>query len=369
LSDLNQHVLILAGGLGTRLWPKSRRLKPKQFLRLQSSESMLERTIARIRPMFSWEKIWVIAKPAHREDIHDHLPELPDNHVISEPCPRGTAAAIAWAVTIIEKTASPDAIAVLPSDHIIEDREQFREVLSAGLAYAASNPVIVMFGIKPDRPETAYGYIQVGEKIDANTSLPCYEVCRFHEKPCIKTAEEYVSRESFYWNSGIFAFAPETLFKALDGCMPEAWKSLNDLMENRSAYDFSFIESQYSRMPCDSIDKGLLERIPTICQYKGVELVMFPFDFYWYDMGVWETYYQLAQKDKEQNAVNGTAVAVDCKECLILGHDGTLVAAAHLNGMAVIAQGDAVLVCPRHRLNEVGELVKELKKRGFKSYL
>ena len=369
MPELNQHVLILAGGLGTRLWPKSRKVRPKQFLRLHKAESMLERTISRIQPMFSWDHIWVIAKPAHREDILEHLPDLPDTHVISEPCPRGTAAAIAWAVTVIEKTAAPDAVAVLPSDHIIEDREQFREVLSAGLEYAAEHPVIVTFGIKPDRPETAYGYVQVDRKLAANAPFPCYEVCRFHEKPSRETAEEYIKKGSFYWNSGIFAFAPKSLFKALDGCMPEAWKSLNDIMQNRSAYDFSFIESQYSRMPRDSIDKGLLERIPSICQYHDVKLVLFPFDFYWYDMGVWETYYQLAQKDELRNAVSGTAVALDCKDCLVLGHDGTLVAASHLEGMAVIAQGDAVLVCPRERLNDVGEIVKELKKRGFKSYL
>ncbi len=329
---------------------------------------MLERTIARIQPMFSWDRIWVIAKPAHREEIMEHLPDLPDNHVISEPCPRGTAAAIAWAVSVITKTANPDAIAVLPSDHIIEDREEFREVLSAGLAYAAENPVIVTFGIKPDRPETAYGYVQVDRKI-TDTPFPCYEVCRFHEKPSMAMAKKYIEKESFYWNSGIFAFAPQTLFEALDGCMPEAWKSLNDLMQNRSAYDFSFIESQYSRMPRDSIDKGLLERIPGICQYHNVKLVLFPFEFYWYDMGVWETYYQLATKDSDGNAVNGSAIAVECSDCLVLGREGTLVAASHLNNMAVIAHGDAVLVCPREKLNEVGELVKELKKRGFKSYL
>jgi mannose-1-phosphate guanylyltransferase/mannose-6-phosphate isomerase len=319
--------------------------------------------------MFSWENIWVIAKPAHREDILDYIPELQDNHIISEPCPRGTAAAIAWAVTVIEKTASPDAVAVLPSDHVIEDREKFRQALAAGLSHAAEHSVIVTFGIRPDRAETAYGYVQVGGKIDTGTDFPCYDVLRFHEKPLRKTAEKYIDKGTFYWNSGIFAFAPQTLFKALDGCMPEAWKSLNDLMHNRSAYDFSFIESQYSRMPCDSIDKGLLERIPGICQYHEVKLVLFPFDFCWYDMGVWETYYELSRKDEARNAVSGSALAVDCRNSLIMGHEGTLVAALDLEGMAVIAHGDAVLVCPRDRLDEVGELVKELKKRGFKSYL
>ncbi len=363
------HALILAGGLGTRLWPKSRRIRPKQFLRIQSRESMLERTIARILPVIKWENIWVIAKPAHREEIIEHLPEIDETHVISEPCPRGTAAAIAWAVSVMERAASPDAVAVLPSDHIIEDRERFRQVLAAGLDYAAKNPVIVTFGVSPDRPETAYGYVETGKENCTHSGFPCFEVSRFHEKPSRDVAERYLEKGSFYWNSGIFAFAPKTLFEALNGCMPEAWKSLNDLMKNRSAYAYSFIESQYSRMPLDSIDKGLLERIPSLCPSRKVKLVLFPFDFYWYDMGVWETYYQLAHKDNDGNAVNGTAVALNCKDCLVLGEKGTLAAAYHLDGMAVIAQGDAVLVCPRDRLSEVGRLVEELKKQGMKKYL
>ncbi len=343
-------------------------MRPKQFLRIQSTESMLERTIARIQPMIPWENIWVISRPEHREDILDHLPQLADNHVITEPCPRGTAAAIAWAVSIIEKSASPSAVAVLPSDHIIEDRERFRQVLSAGLDFASKNPVIVTFGVNPDRPETAYGYVEIKEKIETCSDIPCFEVCKFHEKPARETAEHYLKKGTFYWNSGIFAFAPDTLFAALSRCMPEAWESLNDLMQNQSAYAYSFIESQYSRMPCESIDKGLLERIPTRCPAGQIKLVLFPFDFYWYDMGVWETYYQLATKDENGNAIKGTAVATNCRDCLIIGEDGTLAAATHLEGMAVIAKGDAVMVCPRDRLNEVGKLVKEIKKRGLKEY-
>jgi mannose-1-phosphate guanylyltransferase/mannose-6-phosphate isomerase len=362
LSKKCYHALVLAGGFGTRLWPKSRQHKAKQFLCIHSQETLLEQTVSRIRPMFPWERIWIVTKPAQKEDVLAHVPGLISSNILIEPCPKGTAAAISWATAMIESLHPNSLIAVLPSDHLIEDEEEFRCVLDAGLSFAGSNHYLVTFGIKPARAEPAYGYMEIGRLKTKVRGKDCYDVMTFHEKPDRETALNYLSSGDFFWNSGIFAFSSTVLFGALKKWMPAAWEPLERMkLFSGSREEASMISQYYDLIPDDSLDKGLLE--------KASNVVVFPCDYGWHDMGVWETYYDLSARDKDGNAIDGLVASVGCKNCLLISEGGILVAAVGTEDMVVVAEGDAVLVCPRNRLGEVQQAVEKIRKGGLVEYL
>lgn len=356
------HALVLAGGFGTRLWPRSRQHKAKQFLCFHSQDTLLEQTISRIRPMFPWKRIWVITKPDQKEDVLAHVPGLISSNMLIEPCPKGTAAAISWATARIESIHPNSVIAVLPSDHLIEDEENFRYILDVGLSFAGSNPCLVTFGVKPVRAEPAYGYVEIGRLKTKIRGKNCYDVTAFHEKPDRKTALDYLSSGTFFWNSGIFVFSSKVLFKALKKWMPAAWGPLERIRSlSGSTEEASIISKYYDLIPDDSLDKGLLE--------KASNVVVFPCKCGWHDMGVWETYYELSTKDKDGNAVDGPVASVECKNCLLMSEGGILVAAVGTEDMVIVAEGNAVLVCPRSRIDEVKHAVEKIKKRGLVEFL
>ncbi|MBW1946700.1 MAG: mannose-1-phosphate guanylyltransferase [Deltaproteobacteria bacterium] len=357
-----RHALVLAGGFGIRLWPRSRRHRAKQFLCIHSQETLLEQTISRIRPMFPWDRIWVFTKPAQKEDVLAHVPGLISSNILIEPCPKGTAAAIAWATARIESLHPNNVIAVLPSDHLIEDEEEFRRVLDAGLSFAGSNPCLVTFGIRPSRAEPAYGYIEIGRLQNKVGDKDCYEVTAFHEKPDRETAFRYISSRAFFWNSGIFAFSSTVLFESLKKWIPAAWEALERMRSfSGSTEEASVASRYYNLIPDDSLDKGLIE--------KASNVVVFPCDFGWHDMGVWETYYDLSARDKDGNAVDGPVIPVECRNCLLMSEGGILVAAVGAEDMVIVAEGDAVLVCPRNRLGEIKQVVEKIRKEGLAEYL
>ena len=356
------HALVLAGGFGIRLWPKSRQSKAKQFLCIDSRDTLLKQTVSRIRPMFPWERIWVVTKPAQEKDVLADVPELIKSNILIEPCPKGTAAAISLAAARIESLCPGSLIAVLPSDHLIKEEEKFRSVLHAGLSFAGFNPCLVTFGIKPVRAETAYGYVEIGRLETKIGDKNCYSVSAFHEKPDRDTALNYLSSGNVLWNSGIFAFSSRVLFEALKKWMPAAAEALERISSlSGSTEEASMVNQYYSRMPDDSLDKGVLE--------KASNVVIFPCDCSWHDMGVWETYYDLSIKDDDGNAINGIVASVGCKNCLLMSEGVVLVAAVGIEDMVIVAEGDAVLVCPRNKLNDVKQVVEKIKEKGLVKYL
>jgi mannose-1-phosphate guanylyltransferase len=311
--------------------------------------------------MFPWKRIWVVTKPAQKEDVLAHVPGLISSNVFIEPCPKGTAAAISWATARIESLHTNSVIAVLPSDHLIEDEEEFRRVLDAGLSFAGSNPCLVTFGIKPSRAEPAYGYIEIGRLKNRVGDKDCYDVMAFHEKPDRETALKYISSRAFFWNSGIFTFSSTVLFESLKKWMPAAWGPIERMRSFSGSFEEASVASRYNLIPDDSLDKGLLE--------KASNVVVFPCNYGWHDMGVWETYYDLSAKDKDGNTVDGLVASVGCKNCLLMSEGGILVAALGTEDMVIVAEGDAVLVCPRNRLGEVKQAVEKIRKEGLVEYL
>lgn len=370
----NRHALILAGGLGTRLWPRSRYNRPKQFLRLDCEDSLLELTVNRIRPLFKAERTWIVTRPSQQRDVLEMFPEIRPENVLVEPCAKGTAAAIAWAGLVIEAREPGAVVSVFPSDHLIKDEKRFRQILRAGMARARTHGEIVVFGIRPSRPETEFGYIEAGDDCEFVMNESCYRVLAFHEKPDKELAQDYVSSGRFFWNSGIFTFYAQNLAQYIKRLVPSMWLHLQRLVEAfHASKRFDRLARIYSLLPAESIDKILLEKMAGKAasgwQDNACGLAMFPCDFEWYDLGIWETHYSLMEKDGHGNALDGLVVAIGCENSLLSSREGTLVAAVGLNGVAVVAEGDAVLICPRDRLEEVRDIVNRIRQEGLKKYL
>ncbi len=370
----NRHALILAGGLGTRLWPRSRYGRPKQFLRLDCEDSLLELTVNRIRPLFKAERTWIVTRPSQKQDVLEMFPEIRPGNVLVEPCAKGTGAAIAWAGLAIEAREPGAVVSVFPSDHLIKDEERFRQILRAGMVRAKTHKEIVVFGIRPSRPETEFGYIEAGEDCELVMKEPCHRVLAFHEKPDRERAQDYVSSGRFFWNSGIFTFHVQSLARYLRQLVPSMWLQLQRLIKAFCADKrHESLPRIYSLLPSESIDKILLEKMAGMAtgdhHSNACGLAMFPCDFEWYDLGIWETHYSLMEKDMHGNALDGLVVAIGCENSLLSSREGTLVAAVGLNGMTVVAEGDAVLVCPRDRLEEVREIVNRIRQKRLKKYL
>ena len=351
--------LVLAGGLGTRLWPRSRRFKSKQFLRIEGERTLLQQTIDRIRPIFPWEHIWVVSKPFQKDEVTRQVPELPEGNLLLEPVPKGTAAAVSWATALIQGLHPGCTLAVLPSDHLIREESRFRILLLMGMETASSLPFLVTFGLRPQRPETSYGYIEVGGLVSDARFCPCYEVKSFHEKPDKGTATEYLKSGRFLWNSGIFTFSADVFMDSLARYSTEVWRPLEHILHAVREGDIPEAHRLYARLPNLPIDEALFERAENV--------VVFPSDFNWHDVGLWSSIYEFLPKDRHGNAVEGKVITSDCGKCLLVAEEG-LIAGIGLEDMAVVLANDAVLVCPKSRLGEVQELVKRLRILGYEEF-
>ncbi|MGQ9500058.1 MAG: mannose-1-phosphate guanylyltransferase [Dissulfurimicrobium sp.] len=371
------HAIILAGGLGTRLWPRSRQSRPKQFQCIESGTmTLLQQTALRLAPIFSWDRIWVIIKPDHKKELIRQLPELNQDRILIEPAPKGTAAAISWATAKIEALFPDPILGVFPADHLIGSDDEFKSYVLSALEWANNNHGIALLGIKPLRPETAYGYIESEETLGHIRGNEYKRVRSFHEKPNEAMAREYILSGRAFWNSGIFFFRAETLFDALKSVTPEIWRHYYDTRRARHL--------PYNLMPDESIDRLLIERLapPSRTGENNTEddgaphsgcdkitLVVFPANLDWHDIGIWESFYSILPKDVSENAESGLTVTLDCSGCLIVSGKDIMTAAIGVNGLAIIAEGDSVLVCPRDRLNEVKILVEKIKIKGLNKYL
>lgn len=346
------HAIILAGGLGIRLWPLSRSDRPKQFLRFGTMKTLLQHTFERLAPLFPRERIWVVAKPSHQQEVLEELPDMDPQRLLLEPCPKGTAAAVTWACASVHTLHPGATLGIFPSDHIIDNEEGFRAVLARGLEWAEGHPDICLFGILPDWPETDYGYIESTHPCQTQVTGPC-AVRAFHEKPDRKTAERYVTSGCHFWNSGIFAFSTPTFIETVQKTDPALHGRLMGLIEA----DPSEVKKLYAGLPDTSIDTAIMEKAPN--------LVVFPCAVGWQDMGLWETVFRTLPIDEAGNAVKGEAVTIDCSRSLLYATGETLIAAVGLRDMIVVANRNAVLVCPRDRRSEVRRAVEEIKKRGL----
>ncbi len=350
--ELKVYPVLLAGGTGSRLWPISRELYPKQLVNLVGVDSLVQSTIKRLVPDLDADKVRIVCGEEHYFEIARHLEEIDvtsEGKIISEPCGRNTAPAILLsALTILQK--EKDAILLIfPSDHVIKDSERFREKLKEAISLASKN-YIVTFGIKPTAPETGYGYIE-GAKRAKDGAL---KIKRFVEKPDEETAQKYVKAGNFFWNSGMFALKASVLINEFKIYQPGILKKLKQMV----AKDAVSMES-YSTLPDISIDYAIMEKTK-----KGVVL---PSDFGWSDIGSWKSLYDFLPKGDDNNVVEGDVILKETKNCFIRG-DNRLIVANDLEDIVVVETHDTVFVSDLNTSKNVKAIVSDLKKQGRKEY-
>jgi len=357
MANPEEFALILAGGSGTRLWPASRRSRPKQLLDLGGSESLLAATFRRLSAMVGVGHTWVVTAADQAEAIRRALPTLPADNLVVEPAPRNTAPAVGLAVASIARRAGEEAVlAVVPSDAFIANQTQYAAVLRTALTQASQT--IVTVGIKPTRPEPGYGYLQMGAKVADSTEV--FHVARFVEKPDVETARGYLTSGQYLWNSGMFFFSTGRFLMEARQHLP-ALSTLLDAL--RAAPDpVALAEERYPALAPISIDYGIMERTRGICVVPG--------DFGWSDVGSWAALADIRAADADGNVVSGEAIVKASSGSVIMAEPGApLLGVVGVEGIVVVATRDAVLVVPKHRAQEVRSVVDELSARGKKHLL
>jgi len=339
------YAILLCGGSGTRLWPLSRGLRPKQLLALNGKETLLQQTAIRLARHVSASNLITVTHQDHRFEVKGQLSEvLPEsiNGVMAEHCARNTLPAIAWAVNRIHAESPQALIGVFPSDHVVANEDAFIEAWKTA-ELAAADGYLTMLGITPTCPATGYGYIQPSRKRikhDGNSVLSSFEVARFVEKPDLKNAEKFVS-DGYLWNSGMFVFRADFFMQMLEDYQPEMAKLIAGLNPEN-------ICEMYPTLANLSIDYGLAE--------KAAKVAVVPVDMAWSDLGSWDSIYEQNEKTPECNVINGDVVSLDTSNSLLWNTHGTL-ATLGVSNLAVIQTADATLICDRSRTEDVKKLV------------
>jgi len=354
------YAVILAGGGGTRLWPLSRLQQPKHLLSLGSKGSMLAQTCARVKPLIPDNCLLPVTVADHAQAVRQEIPDIPPQNIIVEPVGRGTGPCVGLMALLIRKR-DPDAVMIsLHADHVIEDEVRFLSVLRAAVR-AAEAEHLVTLGIVPTGPETGYGYIQRGDLLSQVEGHDVYRVERFTEKPDLETARSFVHSHEYFWNSGIFVWKVSVILAEIRRLLPELYAQLMEIEPALGTpQQTQAIERVWSTVRSVSIDVGVME--------QANDVVMIPADIGWSDVGSWNSVASLLPADADGNVLQGECVMVDCQDTLI--HSSSrLVAALGLRGVVIIDTGDAVLVCPKERAQDVKKIVEQLKRDGKEEYL
>lgn len=358
--------VIMAGGAGTRFWPRSRRRDPKQTLPFLGGASLLQRTVARLRPLVEPADILIVTGRDQLDQAREQLPELPAASFLAEPCGRNTAPCVALAAAVLTRRGPADRpMVVLPADHFIGDEARWLAAMAAGAERAALvRGRTVVFGITPTEPHTGFGYVAFGPAAGSVGSTPVHAVEGFREKPDRPTAEEYLASGSYLWNSGCFAWRLDTLLDLVQQHMPELATLLGRLAPALDAGGPALDEALdrlYPDAPNVSVDYGIMEHATGV---EGVAL-----DARWNDVGSWSALYDVLPGDDEGNlVVGGDALLVDCRDTLAWGEDH-LVAAVGVSDLVIVQAKGAVMVCRRHDAQRVKELVQALEKAGRGDFL
>jgi len=339
--------LILAGGSGTRFWPLSRKSRPKQLLALEGERSLLRDTVERLQPLVAPESVWICTTRALEDAVRREVPEVPAGQILLEPEGRNTAPAIGWSIRSMPAAARRGPVAVLPADHRIGDPAAFREVLARAAQAVEREDRVMTLGVTPRWAETGYGYLELLPGAEADGLR---RVHRFVEKPTPEKAEAFVRSGAYLWNAGIFVFRGTTFLTLLTRLQPELARGLEEIAAAPER-----LGTLYGRLPADSVDYAVMEKL------DGISTL--PLDCGWSDLGSWSALDEILPRDAAGNTGRGDVVAVESSGNLLFADGGT-VAVLGVEGLVVVRTGDAVLVMPKERAQEVRKIVAELQERG-----
>jgi mannose-1-phosphate guanylyltransferase len=368
MKELTTHAVILAGGRGTRFWPRSRTRTPKQLLNIAGRETMLQQTVARLRPLVPPDRIWTVTNAEQAAAVRKQLPGAARKRVLSEPIGRNTTAAIALAAINVRHAARGDALlAVLPADHYIGQPKRYLEIVSDALDVAREPGRMVVLGIPPTRPETGFGYIEsMGENLRA-TGFPVFAVRRFTEKPELQLAKEYVASGNYHWNAGMFFWRVSTFLENLQRHLPKTHAALESLSVHigKRSYDRK-LRAIYPKLENISVDYAILERAT---RADGPPRVFeIPAEIGWSDIGSWAAVYELLAKQPGANILSGEGHAIDAQGNF-LWSPSKFVAAIGVRDLVVVDTPDALLICPLDRAQDVAKIVKWLEEKRRKELL
>jgi mannose-1-phosphate guanylyltransferase len=346
----------MAGGQGTRFWPRSRRKKPKQLLNIVGDKTMLAETVARISPLIPAERTLVVAGEGYGDLIRDCLPQLPEENFLFEPVGRNTAACVAWAALWVQRRASEGVMAVLPADHLIRDASEFLRVLHTATLVAQPLSRLVTIGIQPTHPETGYGYIRVsGDHLQVD-GRQVFRVAQFVEKPSRPKAEQFLAEGAYVWNSGMFVWRADSIWLEVCHHLPQLAQHLErvaDVTETDALR--RVLREVYARLPSVSIDVEVMER--------AQDVWVVPADIGWSDVGSWRALSDLLAADAHGNVVIGEQRGIETSGCFIHS-PRKLVATIGLSNLVVIETDDVLLICPKERDQDVRKLVELLDREG-----
>ncbi|MGN1375764.1 MAG: mannose-1-phosphate guanylyltransferase [Prevotella sp.] len=349
----NNHLVIMAGGVGSRFWPMSTEDRPKQFIDvLGVGRSLMQLTFDRFEGICSPKNVWVVTNLRYKDIVKEQLPEIPEGNILCEPCRRNTAPCIAyvsWRIKTEDKNAN---IVVTPSDHIVTDCDEFRRVVKQCLKFSSETDAMITLGMKPTRPETGYGYIQADLSFSSPRNKEIFRVDSFREKPDIETAKKYIKNKSYYWNAGIFIWNINTIINAFRIYQP----ALNDIFESLSnVYGTPAEQEEIDRVfpECDniSVDYAIME--------NAEEIFVCPADFGWSDLGTWGSLLVQTPKDLYGNGVIGNNISLyDSHNCIVHTIGKKKVVVQGLDGYIIAEEDDRLLICKLSEEQRIKSLIQ-----------
>ncbi len=360
MTNKDNYCVIMGGGIGSRFWPLSRKTLPKQFLDFfGTGRSLLQQTFDRFKKIIPIENIFIVSNALYADLIKEQLPELKDEQILLEPARRNTAPCIAWASYHI-RALNPNAnIVVAPSDHLILKEGEFLEAIQRGFDFVKDNDVLLTLGIKPNRPETGYGYIQIDERQEENL----FKVKTFTEKPELELAKVFVESGEFYWNSGLFIWNVNSIIKAGEKLQPEITAKLSANLDiYATEHEMAFINENFPTCPNVSIDFGIMEKADNV--YGSL------CDCGWSDLGTWRSLYELSEKDENDNVViGGDSLSYNSSNNIVALKNGKMAVIEGLNGFLVAESDNVLLICPKDEEHTFRKYVTDVQIKAGEDFV
>ena len=352
----------MAGGRGTRFWPRSREKKPKHLLDIISARTIIQETVDRIKELIPPQNILVVTGKKHARELIKQLPEIPQKNIIIEPEGKNTAPCVGLAALYIQKKVGDDVMVVLPSDHAITDSNKYLEVIAAAAQLVAKENALVTIGIKPSSVQTGFGYIEYGDSFHHIGKEEVFRVKSIREKPDFAQAQTFVQSGNFYWNSGVFIWKASIILDEISRCLPDLYSGLMKINKVLGTpREAATICSVYKKLASISIDYGVMEKTDNVFMLRG--------DFGWSDMGSWDALWEILAKDNKGNAITGSNVIFEDAEGSLVYSPQKLVAIVGAKDLIVVETKDALLICKKGRSQDVKKVVETLGAAKTKKYL